>query len=141
MNVIELNLFYRIDRLPAHVFRSSADSPGGVIRIPNKYWFPNSRMDMVFKVLERKKNTKSYSANSSPLPSFLAVDAAAARRRHRNLFRPSRRGDSVREIFVDFLVQTDEGVEILVVDRIRRRSSRSTVEVPILSWNWSEPDA
>ncbi|KZV45475.1 hypothetical protein F511_33671 [Dorcoceras hygrometricum] len=40
------------------------------------------------------------------------------------------------KIFVGFLVQTDEGVEILVVDRIRRRSSRSTVEVPIPSWNW-----
>ncbi|KZV35701.1 hypothetical protein F511_42893 [Dorcoceras hygrometricum] len=34
MNVIDLNLFYRIDRLPAHVFRYSAASPGGVIRIP-----------------------------------------------------------------------------------------------------------
>ncbi|KZV14750.1 hypothetical protein F511_41110 [Dorcoceras hygrometricum] len=75
---------------------------------------------------ERKKITKSYSANSSPLPSSLI--AAIARRRRRNLFRSSWRGDSVREIFVDFLVQTDEGVEILVVDRIRRRSSRSTVE-------------
>ncbi|KZV54825.1 hypothetical protein F511_39738 [Dorcoceras hygrometricum] len=36
-------------------------------------------------------------------------------------------------IFVGFLVQTGEGVEILVVDRIRRRSNRSTVEVPITS--------
>ncbi|KZV48568.1 polyol transporter 5-like [Dorcoceras hygrometricum] len=71
--------------------------------------------------------------NSSPLPSSLVVAVA---RRRRNLFRPSRRGDSVREIFVDFLVQIGEGVEILVVDRIRRRSSSSTVEVPITSWNW-----
>ncbi|KZV28959.1 hypothetical protein F511_07519 [Dorcoceras hygrometricum] len=63
----------------------------------------------------------------------------AARRHRRNLFRPSRREDPVREIFVDFLVQTGEGVEILVVDRIRRRSSRSTVDVPIPSCNWTEP--
>ncbi|KZV29769.1 hypothetical protein F511_17612 [Dorcoceras hygrometricum] len=38
----KLNLFYRIDRLPAHVFRSSAASPGGVIRIPtvvSEPWF------------------------------------------------------------------------------------------------------
>ncbi|KZV38773.1 tetraspanin-8-like [Dorcoceras hygrometricum] len=92
----------------------------------------------------RKKNTKIYSANSSPLPSSLAV--AAYRRRRRppspSEFVPTisaRR--SVREIFVGFLVQTGEGVEILVVDRIRRRSIRSTVEVPIPSWNWSEPGA
>ncbi|KZV52852.1 hypothetical protein F511_38476 [Dorcoceras hygrometricum] len=74
----------------------------------------------------RKKNTKSYSTNSSTLPSSFVVAAAACRRRY--LFRPSRRGDFVREIFVGFLVQTGEGVEILVVDWIRRRSSRSTVE-------------
>ncbi|KZV24176.1 hypothetical protein F511_03493 [Dorcoceras hygrometricum] len=71
---------------------------------------------------------------SSP-PSPPTADAASVRIR-RNLFRPSRRGDSIREIFVGFLVQTGEGVEILVVDRIRRRSNRSTVEVPIPSWNW-----
>ncbi|KZV42597.1 hypothetical protein F511_33214 [Dorcoceras hygrometricum] len=73
----------------------------------------------------RKKNTKSHLANSSPIPSSLAT-----RRRRRNLFRPYRRGDSVREIFVGFLVQTGEGVEILVIDRIRCRSDRSTVEMP-----------
>ncbi|KZV54394.1 hypothetical protein F511_26111 [Dorcoceras hygrometricum] len=33
-------------------------------------------------------------------------------------------------------MQTDEGVEILVVDRIRHRYNCSTVEVPIPSWNW-----
>ncbi|KZV53635.1 hypothetical protein F511_29821 [Dorcoceras hygrometricum] len=33
-------LFYRIDRLPASVFCSSAASPGGVIRIPNKIQKP-----------------------------------------------------------------------------------------------------
>ncbi|KZV32688.1 hypothetical protein F511_26701 [Dorcoceras hygrometricum] len=83
--------------------------------------------------VERKKNTKSYSEKSNPLPSTLAV---VAHRRRRNLYRPSWREDSVREIFVDFLVQTGEGVEILIVERIRRRSSRPTVEVPIPSWNW-----
>ncbi|KZV54909.1 pyrophosphate--fructose 6-phosphate 1-phosphotransferase subunit beta-like [Dorcoceras hygrometricum] len=73
------------------------------------------------------KHTKSCSANFSP-PSF-----PRRRRCRRNLFRPSRQGDSVREIFVGFLVQIGEGVAILVVDRIRRRSSYSTVEVPIPS--------
>ncbi|KZV13938.1 hypothetical protein F511_44756 [Dorcoceras hygrometricum] len=70
-----------------------------------------------------------------------AADAVSAHRRHhrlRNLFRSSRRRDSVHEIFVGFLVQTDEGVENLVVDRIRLQSIRSTVEVQIPSWNWSE---
>ncbi|KZV29406.1 hypothetical protein F511_18524 [Dorcoceras hygrometricum] len=66
----------------------------------------------------------------------VAIAAAA----FRNLFRSSRQGDSVCEIFIGFLVQADKGVENLVVDRIRRQSSRSTVEVPIRSWNWSEPD-
>ncbi|KZV18468.1 hypothetical protein F511_18036 [Dorcoceras hygrometricum] len=46
------------------------------------------------------------------------------RRRHRprcrNSFRSYRRDDSVHEIFTGFLVQTSEGIEIPIVDRIGR---------------------
>ncbi|KZV25918.1 3'-N-debenzoyl-2'-deoxytaxol N-benzoyltransferase-like [Dorcoceras hygrometricum] len=53
----------------------------------------------------------------SPPPLFPSTSSC---RRHRKLFRPSRRGDSVRETFVDLLVQTNEGIEIPAVDRIRK---------------------
>ncbi|KZV50232.1 pentatricopeptide repeat-containing protein [Dorcoceras hygrometricum] len=63
---------------------------------------------------------------------FLSSPVAAVVARHgyrRNLFLPFRRGDSISETFVGFLVQTGEGIEILVMDRIRRCIDRSRAPI------------
>ncbi|KZV15926.1 hypothetical protein F511_25541 [Dorcoceras hygrometricum] len=53
---------------------------------------------------------------AAPPPLSLDTDAVVCCRRQ-NLFQPSRCEDSVRETLVGFIVQTNEGTDILVVDR------------------------
>ncbi|KZV28064.1 hypothetical protein F511_27128 [Dorcoceras hygrometricum] len=65
---------------------------------------------------------------SSPLLPAIAV----AGHRRRNLFRPFRRGDSVRETFIGFLVQTGKELRFRSWTGLGGRN-RSTVEVPISS--------
>ncbi|KZV48314.1 hypothetical protein F511_41939 [Dorcoceras hygrometricum] len=67
-------------------------------------------------------------ASLSPSSRRLAPTVVSHRRRRWKSFRTSRCGDSVRKNFTGFLVQTGEGIEFLVVDRIRPSHRDSTVE-------------